>query len=112
MFKKLFLFVLLLSNLLFADTKAEIDHLLTYIKKTHCQYIRNGDTHNGVAAEKHIRKKYDYFKDEISSAEDFIKLSATQSTMTKSKYYIKCEGSPKIESSKWLLTELTRYRKK
>ena len=81
-------------------------------KITQCQYIRNGDAHNGVAAEKHIRKKYDYFKDEIKSAEDFIRLSATQSTMTGSKYYIECKGSPKIESRKWLLSELKRYRTK
>jgi hypothetical protein len=59
-----------------------------------------------------IKKKYDYFKNDISSAEDFIRLSATKSTMSGSKYYIKCAGSPKMESGVWLLQELEKYRKK
>ena len=112
MLKKLLLFLSLLYLPALADTASEINHLLNYIEKTDCQYIRNGDVHNGVDAEKHIRKKYDYFKDEIKSTEDFIRLSATKSTMFGNKYYIQCKGSPKIESSKWLLKELKRYRSK
>ena len=114
MFKKFFL----LSFLLFygsvtaqADQKTEITHLLGYIKATECTYIRNGTSHSGIQAAAHIQKKYDYYKNDIASAEDFIRLSATESTMFGNKYYIKCSGSPKIESGIWLLKELTQYRK-
>jgi len=114
MFKKFFL----LSFLLFyssvaaqADYKTEIAHLLEYVKTTECKYIRNGTYHDGVKAATHIKSKYDYFKNDIASAEDFIRLSATKSTMFGNKYYIKCSGSPKIESRVWLLQELERYRK-
>jgi len=115
MFKKFFL----LSFLLFyssvaaqADYKTEIAHLLEYVKTTECKYIRNGTYHDGVKAATHIKSKYDYFKNDIASAEDFIRLSATKSTMFGSMYYIKCPGSPKVESGQWLLKELDRYRKK
>ncbi len=93
-----------------SESKAEITHLLTYIETTQCQYIRNGDRHNGPEAVAHINKKYDYYRDDIDSAEDFIRLSATKSMISGSKYYIKCPGSAKVESSKWLQDELGRYR--
>ena len=47
----------------------------------------------------------------VITAEDFIRLSATESTMFGNKYYIQCPGSPKVESGVWLLQELDRYRK-
>jgi hypothetical protein len=95
-----------------ANTQSEIDHLLTYVKTTPCTYIRNGSEHSGTDAAAHIKKKYDYFKDKIRSAEDFIRLSATKSTMTGSKYYIQCPNSPKVESATWLLAELKHFRSK
>ena len=88
----------------------EIDHLLTYVEHTQCSYIRNGDAHDGPDARSHIQRKYDYFYDDIESTEDFIRLSATKSTMSGDKYYIACPNEPKIQSSQWLLDELHRYR--
>lgn len=111
--------VFLLSLLLLMGTEAgelnyqaEIEHLLKYVQTTSCKYIRNGDEHDGRNAAKHIENKYDYFQDEIHTAEDFIRLSATKSTMSGKKYYIQCKGMDKIESAQWLLKELNRYRKK
>lgn len=105
-------FLLLNSEAAESNYQAEIAHLLEYLKTTKCQYIRNANSHDGPMAAKHIKRKYDYFKDEISSAEDFIRLSATKSTMSRSKYYIKCAGSEKVKSANWLLDELHRYRNK
>ena len=93
-----------------ASYKIEIDHLLNYIKNTKCLYERNGDQHSGVDAHKHISKKYEYFKDDIQTAEDFIRLSATQSTVSGRKYHIICPDKKRVESGKWLLEELDRYR--
>jgi len=102
--------LLLISVLAFANTETEIQHLLNYVATTSCQYERNGDFHSGIDAKKHINKKYDYYKDDIHSAEDFIKYSATQSTITKKKYKIHCADSPVEYSRDWLLEELSRYR--
>ena len=112
MLKKLFLLVSILVIPAFADYKTEINHLLNYTKNSHCTYIRNGKGHTSLEGEQHIQKKYEHYKNDIKSAEDFIRLSATKSMMTGNKYYIQCKGSPKIESSKWLLEELEKYRKK
>lgn len=88
----------------------EIDHLLHYVKFAGCQYIRNGDAHEGAEAVGHITKKYDYYRDDIHSAEDFIRLSATKSLMSGSRYHIRCPGEKSVESAHWLEEELTRYR--
>ena len=110
--------LLLLALLLFISLEAkeksyqnEIDHLLTYVETTKCSYIRNGDAHDGPDARSHIQRKYDYFYDDIESTEDFIRLSATKSTMSGDKYFIACPNKPKVYSSEWLLDELHRYRK-
>ncbi|MEA1982351.1 MAG: DUF5329 family protein [Campylobacterota bacterium] len=107
--KILLLFSLILTTGLMANDK-EIQHLLSYVKNTECKYIRNGSSHNGHKAVKHIQRKYDYFKDDIKTTEDFIRLSATKSTMSSSPYYIECKNKQKVESSKWLLEELVRFR--
>ena len=110
-------FTLLLSLLFTLSVSAqdkmhnEIEHLLNYVKTTNCVYIRNGDQHDGPDAMNHIQSKYDYFEDDIHSAEDFIRLSATKSTMSGNKYHIKCPNQPEVESAQWMLDELARYRK-
>ena len=114
MLKKLLLLLLLVCMPALADTASEIKHLMNYVKKTECTYIRNGSEHSGADAAAHIRKKYDYFnnKGKIKTAEDFIRLSATESTISGRKYMIQCPGQPKVESGKWLLKELKHYRSK
>jgi len=111
-FKKLLLLMTLLVLPALANTASEIAHLMNYVKKTECTYIRNGTEHSGVDAAAHIQKKYDYFNDkgQIKTAEDFIRLSATKSTMSGKKYMIACPGEAKVESGKWLLAELKRFR--
>lgn len=106
------LFSFFISIQLHAETrtKEEIQHLLMYVKTTKCIYIRNGDEYSGKKAQSHIQRKYNYFEDDIKTAEDFIRLSATESTMFHNKYYIKCPDEEKVESATWLLRELKTYR--
>ncbi len=98
------------STFSFANTEQEIQHLLKYVGNTNCQYERNGSVHTGAEAVKHIEKKYNYFKDDIVSAEDFIKYSATKSRMSGKYYLILCQDQTPIKSKDWLLTELMHYR--
>jgi len=72
-------------------------------------------SHNALAdsgrdAVEHIKKKYDYFYDEIKTTEDFIKYSATKSNMSGNHYKIHCANQLVVKSSVWLLSELDRYR--
>ena len=102
--------LLSLSANVFAATQDEINYLLDFVANTACQYERNGGFYDGVEAVAHINKKYDYFKDDIDSAEDFIKYSATKSKMSGKFYKIHCGNKAPVKSQDWLLEELKRYR--
>ena len=67
MLKKLLLLLSLLAIPAFADTTAEINHLINYVKTTECKYIRNGTVHTGSEGAKHIKAKYDHYKDDIKT---------------------------------------------
>lgn len=110
-FRNVLLVVLSLSSLnVVASTQDEITHLLSFVAATDCKYERNGSMHTGAEAVEHINKKYDYYSDDITSTEDFIEYSATQSKMSGKYYKIHCKGTPVIKSQDWLLTELQAYR--
>ncbi|PCK08137.1 MAG: hypothetical protein COA42_10850 [Alteromonadaceae bacterium] len=85
-------------------------HLLAFVESTDCSYERNGDMHSGIEAVKHINKKYAHFSKRISTAEDFIKHSATKSKMSGKYYLVHCTNKAPVKSRDWLLTELKRYR--
>ena len=112
---KLLKILLILSPLFslnaFATPQDEISHLLQFVADTDCKYERNGTMHNGEEAYEHIKNKYEYYSDDIKSAEDFIKYSATKSTMSGKHYKIYCGNSAPIKSQAWLLKELSAYRK-
>jgi len=107
------IFMVFLGSIMFCITtfanNVEIQHLLSFVKNTPCTYIRNGSEHTGEEAVKHIQRKYDYFKDEIQTTVDFIRLSATQSTISGKAYEVICDGQTQA-SAQWLLNELARFR--
>ena len=84
--------------------------MLSYVSTSSCVYERNGDLYAGFEAVKHIKKKYDYYKDNVKTAEDFIKYAATKSTLSGKKYKIHCPELDVQDSSDWLLEELAKYR--
>lgn len=90
--------------------KQEVEHLINYLETSSCLMIRNGGSHEGAEAAKHVRRKYNYFRDDISSTEEFIELSATRSTMSSKPYEVHCPGEPPMNSADWLLAELEVYR--
>lgn len=94
------------------ESEKQIDHLLSFISSSSCKFMRNGTWHEASDAAKHINKKYDYVlgKGLVDTPEDFIKYSATKSSLSGRKYKVKCGVEPEIESSEWLLTELALFR--
>ena len=111
----LFTAVLSVHNLSFADAPkeqiTEIEHLLNFVKNSPCIFNRNGSKHPGKESVGHIQRKYDYFRDDIETTEDFIKYSATKSTMSGKYYTVDCPDKQTIKSKDWLLNELTQFRK-
>lgn len=90
--------------------EAEVEYLLVYLENSGCNMVRNGKTFSGEEGGNHVRRKYEYFRDDISSTEEFIELSATKSTMSGKTYQVHCPGEPPIDSADWLLEELEVYR--
>jgi len=88
----------------------EIHYLLQQIETTDCIFNRNGSRHQGAEAVAHIQRKYDYYRDDINSAEDFIRLSASKSTVTRRTYTIECVGVAPVKSQQWLLLRLADFR--
>ena len=93
-----------------SSTQQEINHLLQFVQETPCQYERNGSIHTGQEAVEHITKKYRYFEDDTETAEDFIELSATKSTLSGRHYQVHCPNQASQTSKHWLLAELTKFR--
>ena len=77
-------FVFSFSTHTFAAESLEqtIDYLIDYVGKSNTTFIRNGETHTPAEAVAHIKAKYEHFKSEIKTPEDFIRLSASKSLLT------------------------------
>ena len=105
-----FLLILLSFHTSFAaGTTEEVASLLLFVEQSGCTFIRNGKQYDALNARGHIEKKYNYFKDKITTAEDFIRYSATKSTMSGKPYRVVCNGV-EMNSSDWLLAELDKMR--
>ena len=88
----------------------EVTYLIEYIRNSTCVLERNNKKYKGEEVIEHILKKYDYFRDEIKSTEDFIKYSASKSELSGKPYIAYCEGSEPVDGFTWLMTELQHYR--
>lgn len=89
--------------------RAEVEHLLGFIEHSSCTFVRNGRSYDSERALRHVERKYDYFRDEITSTEEFVELAATRSTVSGKPYLFVCDGETR-ESRAVLLDELARFR--
>ena len=102
---------LLVSAPALAGMRDEIDHLLDFIAASPCAFIRNGIAYDGAQAVDHIKDKYDYYRDDIHSAEDFIALAASGSAMSGKPYLVECEGTTE-PAADWIARELNAFRQR
>lgn len=92
-----------------AGTTEEIASLLNFVEQSKCTFIRNGKEYDSFEARQHIEKKYNYYKERISSVEDFIRYAAEKSSITGKPYRVLCDGVH-MNSSDWLNAELDEVR--
>ena len=90
----------------------EVNHLMQFVENSGCTINRNGKEYSGEKGLSHIKRKYKYYRDDISNTEDFIKYAATKSTMSGEYYTTKCPGQEVVNTNDWLIEELRRYRGK
>ena len=94
-----------------ASPEAEIDHLLTFIAGSPCAFIRNGVAYDGPQAVDHIKDKYEHYRADIRSAEDFIALAASKSAVSGKPYLVQCEAA-EMSAAEWLTQELSAFRQR
>lgn len=94
-----------------SEMDTEIEYLLKFIHDTPCSMIRNGKNYEGAEAVAHVRKKYAYYKYTIKTTEDFIRLSATKSTLSGEQYQVICPNGYHGTTQQWLFEELSRLRR-
>ena len=73
-------------------------------------FLRNGNTYNAAEAARHMQAKYEHFRKEIVTAEDFIERCATRSEMTGKAYGIKRADGVEKASAEFLRAELRSLR--
>ena len=90
----------------------EIEHLITHLKASGCEFQRNGSWYDSAKAAEHLRGKFDYLikKGWVVTSEDFITRAATESSMSHKPYQVRCAGKEAEPSASWLKAELSRYR--
>ena len=89
----------------------EIDRLLSIIATSPCAFIRNGAAYDGAQAAEHIKDKYEYYRKEIRSTEDFIAMAATRSALSGRPYLVQCDTNV-MPAADWLKRELASLRSK
>ena len=90
----------------------EISSLLVAIGASGCDFYRNGSWHDAQVAQAHLTDKYRWLAghDRIRTAEDFIEMAATRSTLSGVAYEVRCAGLAPVSSNSWLTAQLRRLR--
>ncbi|MCH7980334.1 MAG: DUF5329 family protein [Proteobacteria bacterium] len=92
-----------------SESAAAIEYLLDSVAASDLQFMRNGKAHTGAKAAEHMRRKYEHFNDRIQSADDFIDLAATKSTISGKQYTVRTTDG-EMATADWLHSILTDYR--
>jgi hypothetical protein len=92
---------------------AEIEHLLTFVGTSSCEFYRNGSWYDAAHAQAHLHEKLMMLtmREPVRSAEEFIEKVATSSAFTTLAYRVRCHGGADTAVNGWLAEELRRYRR-
>lgn len=85
----------------------KINLLITYIEQLpNAKFVRNGSKYNAKEAAAHLRKKYNYAKDDIDTATEFIEELASKSSMSGKEYTIEFADGKVVKSGDLLRKKL------
>ncbi len=87
-----------------------VNYLLDYIEKSDAVFIRNGSHYTGPEAVEHIRAKYEHFKKDIVTPEDFIRLAASKSLLSGRPYLVHPKAGEERPLGEWLTEALREHR--
>jgi hypothetical protein len=92
--------------------QVEVEHLLTFVAASNCDFYRNGTWYSAAQAQAHLREKFAivFPGNQAPTAEEFIEQVATKSAFTSIPYQIRCAGEKPMAVNDWLRGELRHYR--
>ena len=95
-----------------ASAEREITALIDGLRDSPCRFQRNGRWHDGARAAAHLRRKFDYVRDRggVDSAEAFIELAASRSSLTGRPYRVRCGDADAMDSGDWFRARLGMLR--
>ena len=93
------------------NTDETIAYLLAFVAKSDCTFIRNSQSYTNKQASNHMQEKGRYFKDQVVTPEDFIRLAATESLVTGQPYMVRTKEGKELRCDEWLKEVLKEYRK-
>jgi hypothetical protein len=112
-FIAIFVILALFTGTLIAQDNIErkkIEFLISSVENLKgAKFIRNGEGYDAKEAAEHLRMKLNKAGDRVKTADDFIKLCASQSYLTGKPYMIKFSDGRAIESGKFLREKLKEY---
>lgn len=79
---------------------------------TTVSFSRNGTVATSVEAAKHMRDKYAYFRREIVTTEDFVRLCGTRSELTHRAYLVRMPDGSERPAADLLLDEMRSLRER
>ena len=90
--------------------KKKIEFLISSVENLKgAVFIRNGSENNGKAAAEHLRLKLKNAGGRVQTAEDFIRLCASQSYITGKPYLIRLSNGKTIKSEEYFREKLKEY---
>jgi len=94
-----------------ANEEHLIEELIGEVEGMHdLTFIRNGMSYDSAKAASHMRDKFAYFRDDIHTADDFIRLCATRSEMTGLHYKVKDASGVTQDAAEFLYLKLAKLR--
>ena len=91
--------------------KEKIQFLISSIENLpDAKFIRNGSEYDGKAAASHLRLKLKSVGDRVKTADDFIRMCASQSSMSGKPYMIKFSDGKVVNSEDYFRTKLPEFK--
>ncbi len=105
---------LVISNAIPSHAEESLEQTIAFlqhrIETADATFIRNGQAHTPQEAVAHVRSKYEHFKAQIKTPEDFIRLAATKSLLTGQPYLVRTRDGKEMPLNAWLSNALREHR--
>jgi len=90
----------------------KIEALIRHVEELKdATFIRNGREHTPADAARHMRDKWQWKKSEIKTADDFVNIAASKSSVSGKPYMIRFRGGKEVKSADYLREQLKNLQK-